>query len=104
MTAPVFWLTGWFPYMFFSLLSLSMWGLAMGFFGANTMPITCLVVDARYRATAIGLLNACTAIFGGIALYGVVDNEADKNVAGIKAHEVPGTFGVDNFLIVEVCV
>ena len=71
VTAPAFFLTGWFPSMFFSLLSLSMWGLAMGFFGANTMPITCLVVDARYRATALGLLNACMAIFGGFALYGV---------------------------------
>jgi hyperosmotically inducible protein len=38
---------------------------------------------------------------GRIALYGVVDNEADKNVAGLRAHEVPGAFGVDNFLIVE---
>jgi hypothetical protein len=38
---------------------------------------------------------------GRIALYGVVDSEADKNVAGIKAHEVPGAFGVDNFLVVE---
>jgi hypothetical protein len=38
---------------------------------------------------------------GRIALYGVVDNEADKNVAGIKAHEIPGVFGVDNFLVVE---
>ena len=71
LTAPVFWLTGCFPYMFFSLLSLSLWGLAMGFFGANTMPIICLVVDVRYRATAVGLVNACTAIFGGFALYGV---------------------------------
>jgi MFS family permease len=71
LTSPIFWLTGWFPFMFFSLLSLSMWGLAMGFFGANTMPIVCLVVDARFRATAVGLLNACTAIFGGVALYGI---------------------------------
>jgi hypothetical protein len=38
---------------------------------------------------------------GRIALYGVVDNEADKNVAGLRAHEVPGAFGVDNFLVVE---
>jgi hyperosmotically inducible periplasmic protein len=38
---------------------------------------------------------------GRIALYGVVDSEADKNVAGIRAHEVPGAFGVDNFLVVE---
>ena len=71
LTAPVFLLTGFFPVIFFSFASLSLWGLAMGFFGANTMPIVCLVVDARFRATAVGLLNACTAICGGVALYGV---------------------------------
>ena len=38
---------------------------------------------------------------GRIALYGVVDSEADKNVAGIRAHEVSGAFGVENFLVVE---
>ncbi len=38
---------------------------------------------------------------GRIALYGVVDSEADKNVAGLRAHEVPGAFGVDNYLVVE---
>jgi hyperosmotically inducible protein len=38
---------------------------------------------------------------GRIALYGVVDSEADKNVAGIRAREVPGTFGVENYLVVE---
>jgi hyperosmotically inducible periplasmic protein len=38
---------------------------------------------------------------GRITLLGVVDNEADKNVAGIKAHGVPGSFGIDNQLMVE---
>ncbi len=38
---------------------------------------------------------------GKVTLVGVVDSEADKNVAGIRAREVPGTFGVDNQLIVE---
>jgi osmotically-inducible protein OsmY len=38
---------------------------------------------------------------GRIALYGVVDSEADKNVAGLRAHEVSGAFGVDNYLVVE---
>ncbi|MCX6948242.1 MAG: MFS transporter [Opitutae bacterium] len=71
LTAPAFWLTGWFPLMIFTLLSLLLWGLAMGFLGSNTMPIVCLVVDARYRATAIGLLNCITAICGGLAIYGV---------------------------------
>jgi hyperosmotically inducible protein len=38
---------------------------------------------------------------GRITLLGVVDNEADKNIAGMKARQVPGAFEVDNQLIVE---
>jgi hypothetical protein len=35
-----------------------------------------------------------------ITLLGVVDNETDKNVAGLKAR-VPGSLNVDNQLMVE---
>ncbi len=38
---------------------------------------------------------------GKMTLLGVVDNETDKNVAGLRAREVPGTFGVDKQLNVE---
>jgi hypothetical protein len=38
---------------------------------------------------------------GRIALYGVVDNESDRTVAEMKARQVPGSFGVDNYLMVE---
>ena len=38
---------------------------------------------------------------GHATLEGVVDNEADKNVAGIQAKGVPGLFSVDNNLRVE---
>jgi hypothetical protein len=38
---------------------------------------------------------------GKITLLGVVDNESDNTVAGMKAREVPGSFGVDNQLVVE---
>jgi hyperosmotically inducible protein len=38
---------------------------------------------------------------GRVTLLGVVDNESDKTVAGMRAREVPGTFGVDNQLLVE---
>jgi hyperosmotically inducible protein len=38
---------------------------------------------------------------GRVTLLGVVDSEADKTVAGIRAREVPGTFGVENDLMVE---
>jgi len=35
---------------------------------------------------------------GRITLDGVVDSEGDKNVAGMRANQVPGTFGVTNNL------
>jgi hypothetical protein len=38
---------------------------------------------------------------GRITLLGVVDSESDKTVAGLRAREVPGSFSVDNDLIIE---
>jgi hyperosmotically inducible periplasmic protein len=37
---------------------------------------------------------------GNIILEGVVDNEGDKNIAGIQANTVPGAFSVTNNLVV----
>jgi hypothetical protein len=37
---------------------------------------------------------------GHVMLFGVVDNEADKRMAEIRAREVPLSFGVENHLIV----
>jgi hyperosmotically inducible protein len=38
---------------------------------------------------------------GRVMLLGVVDAESDKTVAGFRAREVPGTFHVENQLVVE---
>jgi hyperosmotically inducible periplasmic protein len=38
---------------------------------------------------------------GRVTLLGVVDNESDKTVAGMKAREVPGSFAVTNDLMVD---
>jgi hypothetical protein len=38
---------------------------------------------------------------GKIALLSLVDTEGDKTVAGMRAREVPRSFGVDNELAVE---
>jgi len=38
---------------------------------------------------------------GNVRLEGVVSNEMDKNIAGIKANQVPGAFKVENDLRVE---
>jgi osmotically-inducible protein OsmY len=36
-----------------------------------------------------------------VTLLGVVDNESDKTIAGMRAREVPGAMAVENDLIVE---
>ena len=38
---------------------------------------------------------------GRRTLMGLVDNDADKQLAGVRAREVPGVFGVENELIVS---
>lgn len=38
---------------------------------------------------------------GRVTLLGVVDNESDKNVAGMRAREVFGSFAVENELMVD---
>ena len=99
VTAPAFACTWVSDRIEFYYLSLAMWGVAMGFLGANTMPIACLVVDPRYRATSMGLLNACTAIAGGFAIYGVgALRDARVGVTLILAFTGVGVFLCGYFL------
>ena len=35
---------------------------------------------------------------GNVELYGVVDSQADKDVAGLRANGVPGIFSVKNYI------
>jgi osmotically-inducible protein OsmY len=39
-----------------------------------------------------------TVVNGNVTLNGVVDSQADKNMAGIRANSVPGIFKVNNDL------
>ena len=38
---------------------------------------------------------------GHVTLYGAVDSTMDRNVAGLRANQIPGAFSVDNKLAVE---
>lgn len=38
---------------------------------------------------------------GHVTLYGTVDSTADKQIAGIRANQIPGVFSVDNQLQIE---
>jgi hypothetical protein len=99
VSTPVFLATSWFPSISLMLLGLGMYGLAMGFLGANNMPIVCLIVDARFRATAVGVMNCCTAIFGGYAVYGIgALRDAKVSVSSILILTAVGVF-VCGFLL-----
>jgi len=37
---------------------------------------------------------------GNVELYGMVDNQSDKDVAYLRANQVPGVFSVKNYLVV----
>jgi MFS family permease len=57
-----------------SVLALAILGLVIyylfgAFYDPNTMPVLCEIVDARYRATAYGLLNCVGMISAGLGIY-----------------------------------
>lgn len=59
--------------------------------------------DPALQKYALGVQKPIRIIVknGHVSLEGVVDNETDKNLAGIRAKSVPGTFEVKNNLRVQ---
>jgi len=53
----------------FAVAGLTIYGFSRAFPDANMMPILCQITDPRYRATALGLLNAFATIVGGTTIY-----------------------------------
>lgn len=45
------------------------YGLTSKFTDTNLMPMLCLIVDNRYRATGYGILNMFSTIIGGLGIY-----------------------------------
>ena len=52
-----------------AILGLGIFYLFLAFYDPNTMPVLCEVVDARYRATAYGLLNCVGMISAGLGVF-----------------------------------
>ncbi|HJY85809.1 MAG TPA: BON domain-containing protein [Candidatus Acidoferrales bacterium] len=74
--------------------------MTIGFAGAVFHAIYDTPQLDRY---ALGSVPAIHIIVknGQVTLEGIVDNEADKNIVGIKANGVPGVFSVTNNLVVR---
>ena len=58
------------------------------------------VLSTRYGFQALPSIHIIVKN-GHVRLKGVVANEGDKNIAGIRANSVPGAFAVENDLRVE---
>jgi len=54
---------------------------------------------SRYSIQAVPSIHIIVKT-GNVTLEGVVDNEADKNLAGLRANQVPNVFSVKNNLVV----
>jgi MFS family permease len=53
----------------YAVAGVMIFGFARAFTDCNTMPILCMVVDPRYRATAFGVLNFFANTIGGVTTY-----------------------------------
>lgn len=52
-----------------AIAGLVTYGVTRTFSDTNMMPILCLIVDARYRATGYGMLNLLACVIGGASIY-----------------------------------
>ena len=52
-----------------AIIFFMLYSITRMFVDSNLMPIVCMVVDQRYRATGYGILNMFAALVGGIGIY-----------------------------------
>lgn len=57
------------PVLGLALTGLAMYGLFRYFSDANMMPVLCMLVDARYRATSWGVASLFSTLVGGAGIY-----------------------------------
>ena len=55
---------------------------------------------SRYALSAVPSIHIIVKN-GNVTLEGVADNDADKNLAGLRANGVPNVFSVTNNLVVS---
>ncbi len=57
------------PTLAMAIVGLVGYGVGRYFADANMMPILCLLVDSRYRATSWGICSLVSTIVGGVGIY-----------------------------------
>ena len=67
-----------------ALTGLILYGVTRFFSDANMMPILCMIVDSRYRATSWGISTFFSCVIGGAGIYaGGLLRDAHVNVSRI---------------------
>ncbi len=80
-TIPALLLIGFGDSMFHMLGAVFFFGFGYGMFDANNMPILCQFVEAKYRATAYGLMNM-TGVFAGAFITNLLGKSTDAGSLG----------------------
>lgn len=85
------------PVLALALAGLVGYGIGRHFVDANTMPILCLVVDSRYRATSWGISTFFSCVVGAAGIYaGGILRDAHVDVSRVfqfaAANLVVGAF------------
>jgi len=81
LTIPALLLIGFGDSMFHMVGAVFFFGFGYGMFDANNMPILCQFVEAKYRATAYGLMNM-TGVFAGAFITNVLGKSTDAGSLG----------------------
>ena len=94
LAAPAVLLIGNTPSLALALTGLAIYGMTRNFADANAMPILCLLVDPRYRATSWGISSFFSCLVGGAGIYaGGLLRDANVDITRIF------TFAAANILV-----
>jgi MFS family permease len=69
IAGPALCMTGQMDHFGLAVAGLALHGLTVAFATTNIMPMLCVIVDSRHRATAYGVANLVNTIGGGLAIY-----------------------------------
>jgi len=69
VAAPAILMASYTTVLVFAIAGFMLFAFTRVFLDANMMPILCMIIDSRYRATGYGVLNFFSCMVGGIGLY-----------------------------------
>lgn len=69
IAAPAIFIAGYTSILAIAVGCFMLYAFTRIFCDGNMMPILCMIVDSKYRATAYGVLNLFATVIGGVGLY-----------------------------------